>query len=243
MTQSRRPTTTIRRWPLLAAGIVATLAVGAVIGRVSAPDAAPVEPADRQAPPTAEGPGPTGEGPGPTSVEDGVPVGYQRSRAGAVAAAVQFTQILGGAAVLDDQRRGRVLGVMAAKDARGDLDAAMEAGAALIREGFGLSPADLNDPGFVSRDAPAGYRVEVYSDDAATVALWSTGLIVVPDAQGVDAGWWTTTVELVWEDDDWRMQAFSAADGPSPIQAGPQTAAEIGRRMNAFEEFWHVPAQ
>lgn len=216
---------------------VALLGLGMWIGRASAPDAEPpaAPPADRTDDDDGAATGAPVDWPGPTDTEDGVPVGYARTREGAVAAAVNYDRTWNGAY---GDRLAEVLDVIAASDAREDLRAGMEARSARTVEGMGL---DVAHPDFAARIGYCGYVVDAFSRDAATVRLWAAGHMVDPRVGGLDAGWGTTTIDLVWEDSDWRLTAFQTAEGPTAEQANTGDPRRVGRAMNEFEEFRHVP--
>src|SRR5690606_13674556 len=89
--------------------VLVVLAVGVWLGRATAPG-------EELAPRKAEG-----SGPGPSRTVSGVPVGYSRSEAGAVAAAANYTAVLGGKQNIDPAYGREVYPVVALPEVVDDL--------------------------------------------------------------------------------------------------------------------------
>lgn len=226
-----------RTAPLVLAG-VGLLVVGVLLGRMTAPTTTPAAPAPDDGQATAA------SGPGPSRVENGVPVGYAHSRAGAVAAAANLAVTLDGPDVLDPQRRARVLDVVAATDAQLELTRRFEDVASLLAERLSLDTQELAGSDVVMRTVPAGYRVAEYSSDSATVAVWGQSIFLAPGRQAVPSGWGTSTLTLTWQEGDWRVVDIETRDGPTPPVLGANVqVTEVASRVDGFEPFRMVPAE
>ena len=142
---------------------------------------------------------------GPRTIVDGVPLGYARTEAGAVAAATTFTEVMTTAA--------------------GDPDAHVEAMEAIAAPEWRERAAELarNTIDFLGESypnatlsfAPVRYDVVDYSPAAATIKVWGVTVISRPDRRPEQA-WVTGTLRLVWLD-DWRMNGGGSSGGPTPF--------------------------
>ncbi|MFJ8855185.1 hypothetical protein [Streptomyces sp. NPDC102437] len=80
----------------------------------------------------------------------------------------------------------------------------------------GIAPAGSE---FVTRMAPVGTSVPAYTEQQATVAVWSHALFKTVDETKPTADWYTVTVKLTWTSSGWRMLDSSQTDGPTPDEA------------------------
>jgi hypothetical protein len=187
------------------------------------------------------------EGAGPSRVEHGVGVGYERSRAGAVAAAANYTQVLSSSLILDDAKRRAAIDTLAAPKARARLQKTFDQAVASMRKGFGATGAAADNAQVLMRATPVGWRIDNYGDGAATVAIWMTSVGgSVGGAQGpvpVREGWSTTTVALRWARGDWKQVETTSTDGPVPIAdvAPPTAAPDLIGAAEQFKEFSYAP--
>jgi hypothetical protein len=194
---------------------------------------------------TAAAPAEAATGAGPRRVEHGVGVGYARSRAGAVAAAANYTQALSSDLILDTAKRRAAINTLAAPEARASLQKAFDQAVAEMRKGFGV--AGGHDAQVLMRSTPMGWRVESYGNGAATVAIWMTSVAgSVGGADGpvpIREGWGTTTVALRWAKGDWKQVESTNRDGPVPIAdvSPPTAAADLIGTAKDFKEFTYAP--
>ncbi len=224
----------LRRWlPAVGATLIALIA-GLVVGRATAPDA---NTTTRQAPAPA-----AAATPGPSRVVSGVGVGYPRTRAGAVAALFSDSAVLGDPrTLLDASRRSRVLALIAtdryARTFQG------RGGAALDQERRGPLGRGLQTGAqTVYLASPIAYRVVSFTPDAARVIGW--GVAVVGNDQGLAprATWATSTTDAVWENGDWKIDAVSSQDGPTPaLTSSPGAASAFLDRLGGLQGVRHAP--
>lgn len=225
----RRPTGGVRADRLLAALMLA-LAVF-LLGRATAGD----QGASRS---------PAAGGPGPGRVVDGVPVGYERSARGAVAALLAYAPLLGDPRVLlDPARRAQVLRVVGtpryAQSFRGaGARALAAAGRGPIGAGLGRGARTV----FLA--TPIAYRVLRYDSQEVVVEGW--GVSVVANDLGVraQATWATTVTTVRWQHGDWRIDAVRSEEGPTPVLAagsGPSSAGDFLARLTGLRGLHHAP--
>jgi hypothetical protein len=183
---------------------------------------------------------------GPRRFEAGVGVGYAHSQQGAVAAAANFTRVLSSDLILDTSRRRAAIAALAAPAAKARLQRTFDQAVVSLRQGLGVSDSANDGTQVLLRATPVGWRVEDYSDDTAKVAIWVTsvgGSIGGTVAAPIREGWGTTTVELRWVGDDWKLAESTTTDGPVPIAdvAPPTAAGELVDKANEFKEFTYAP--
>ncbi|MGF0313715.1 hypothetical protein [Rhodococcus sp. IEGM1428] len=149
---------------------------------------------------------------GPTTTIDGVPAGYTRDQAGAQTAAVNFTQANGQAYAgrIDAQRLK-------------DVAVAAEPTPALTEVLDVSSERQETGRGTVN-GVPMIVTVENFSQDSATVSVWGMGVSQSrvsqdSDKVGILAIYSTTTVTMVWENDDWKAKDWSYKSGPTLEEA------------------------
>ena len=235
--------------PLLALMLLATLlGLGAALGRMTAPHPTQRTPSAATGASTDTG-GPSPDvssaadrpvAVGPTREAAGVPIGYRHDRAGAVAAATAYVTAFDGSVTFDANRRARVLDAVAASRARAALEREMAEGAALMAERLNLSPSLLEHGRAVVRDIPAGYQVSAYDGDAATVRVWTAGVMAIPGRTQPPDAWGTATVRLVWESGDWKLLDLTSHDGPTPPSRPDDTLAV--RQIAGFTAYRYLPA-
>lgn len=215
-------------------GVIAPLLLGVLIGRLTAPDQNDARPAPR-----------TGDqaGIGPSRSVDGVPVGYARTRAGAVAAATNFVAVLSSPAMLNDAQRAMAVRRMATEQFAPRLLEQTEAANRQLAAGplgTGLRQGDAT----VFQGAQLGYQLVGFSHDRATVSVWSVAIIANTGAVTPQVGWQTNTFELAWQDADWRLDGYRGRPGPTPalpqgteLTEGP----EFVERVRQLRSYRHVP--
>ncbi|WP_216895603.1 hypothetical protein [Nocardia alni] len=138
-----------------------------------------------------------------------MPVGYTHDPAGAATAAVNVLQALTQAG----QGRARMDAVVAGLVAR-DPSPGLRASI-----GVGRDRAESRD---VVNIVPAAVSVASYSPLSARVSVWtmaiSRGAISDGAPVSVITAWATHTVDVVWEDSDWKAKDTTGQVGPTPDQ-------------------------
>jgi hypothetical protein len=183
---------------------------------------------------------------GPRAVVNGVPVGYQHSVQGAVAASANYARVLSSAMILDQAKRRAAIQAISAPEALARQQRAFDQAVALLSKGLGVGQAGARDGTVLLRAVPVGWRLAAYTGDRARVAIWVTSVIgALSGPQGVPVreAWGTTTVELRWVDGDWKLLKTTTTDGPVPIAdtATPTAASQLIPEARAFKEFSYAP--
>jgi len=184
---------------------------------------------------------------GPREVVSGVPVGYQHSEQGAVAAAANYATVLSSTLILDQPRRRAAIEALAAPETLGRQQRAFDQAVASLRKGLGVTDGSALDGTVLLRAVPVGWRLKEYTGDRATVAIWVTSVLgalgTPPDGVPVREAWGTTTVKLRWVDGDWKQLQTTTTDGPVPIAdtATPTAASQLIPEAQQFKEFNYAP--
>lgn len=205
----------LMRWAAVGAVGLVVLVVGVGLGWQLAPDTA-------RAPPASDSGGEGGaavEGPGPERAEAGIGVGFAPSRAGAVAAAETYKRVL-----LEELGTGE--GSRWQDMIR---TVAVEPEAMIERLGRGLEDVRAQqDADYDYRVVPVAWRMESYTEQRATVAVWTVSL--TPGAeQGLGVG---GLVQLRWTDDDWKLVSMEGEAPPyRPLRPGDAEGLDDYRRF------------
>jgi hypothetical protein len=208
------------------------LVVGLLIGRLTAPD-------DHG----SQSPAPRASAPGPSRMVDGVPVGFGHSRAGAVAALLSYSAVLGDPhTLLDPKRRAVVLRLIATDRYASTFQG--RGGAALEQARRGpLGQGLATGARTIYLASPIAYRVISYDGQTARIEGW--GVSVVGNDQGLTprASWATTDTLVRWQNRDWRIDSVQSQDGPTPALAGqgPSDAQSFLGRLAGTHGVRHAP--
>lgn len=175
------------------------------------------------------------DGPGPSRVDYGVPAGFRRTADGAVAAAASF--VTTGQALLD-------MDPLAAEDAIRQM-ASVKTVDAQVADVLGklrfvrTELADGKGP-IVYRQAVIAWRVDSFTSERASVAIWNVGVLSRDGVAPPQAGWAVSVFDLVWERGDWKIDRETVTPGPAPIldnSAAPATAAQLTASLRGFTDF------
>lgn len=217
-----------------AVALVVALAAAAVVGRLTTPTA--------DAPPLPRPePVATTPGLGATRTMAGIPVGYARTREGAVAAMAAYGRVLADPRVqLDDQRRRQVAeAVGTARYARA-LEGS-ETGFAALRDGP-VGQALRPGARAIFLAIPVAYRTLSFDRTRTVIVSW--GVAIAASDTGIQprAGWDTTTTTAVWEHGDWKVDRVSSTSGPVPAgTAAPSQPASFIDGLAGMRALRHVP--
>jgi hypothetical protein len=154
-----------------------------------------------------------------------------------VAAARSITAF-DGDVLLEAARLRAVVARVASLAARPRLLAAFAEASAQTRAKLGADTVPR--PVIVLRSVPVGYRVERFSRDQATVAIWYVGIVGSGATVQPQQSWRTQLVSLVWEDGAWKVSSFASSPGPTPPLSTSDIAQAPGELFTAiprFEEF------
>lgn len=160
-----------------------------------------------------------------------------RTEAGAVFAALDSVTAFAGPVLLDAPALRSLIGALAAEDARAGLVAAGEQASAQAREVLGVDTVPA--PRILLRATPVGYRVDAFTPEAATVAVWYVSILGSGATVEPRQTWRTEAVSLVWERDAWRVARFSGTAGPTPplaAEVAPDSAAELFTTVPTFAD-------
>lgn len=224
--QARRPFRTLAAAGAAAIVFLGGMAAGGTLGDRTSDEA--------QATPPEATSASQAVGPGPTADVDGAPAGFARTRDGAQAAAIGYTATLSQRLLYLEPAAAeasvRAAAATASEDALvADTIDALESVRTPLAEGTGATWWIVE---------PLAVKVEAFSTDRARVSVW---LVRVLSRQGVvvpQTSWVTETVELVWEDGDWRLWSDTSTPGPTPVLDGsdlPASSAELDAELTGFE--------
>lgn len=211
---------------LVLAGFIGGLAVAGALGHRTSPASGRAVrplPASKATEPASSG---------PVTRADGIPSGFDRSREGAVAAAAGYVST-GQALIRMDPfaAAGAVRSMAATATAEAQVADTLARLVALRRAlAAGSGPVTY-------RQAVLAWRVDGFSPDRARVAVWNVGVLSREAVAPPQAGWATSTFELVWERDDWRIWAETISPGPAPLlddSAAPATSAQLDAALEGF---------
>ncbi|MFE7777690.1 hypothetical protein ACFU5O_28080 [Streptomyces sp. NPDC057445] len=182
-----------------------------------------------------------GRGPGAkaSSVRNGIPVGYPRTREGAVAAAVNYQTARSSPGYFSDQAlRHQVLSTVMTSAALPGQQSQDDQAAKGLLAALGVSAKTA--PSMVMRASPLGTKVTAFSSETATVQVWMSELVGVPAEKSpmpVSGTWSTYTVILQWQEGDWKVATISQSDGPTPLVAADSEPSSTGEMRQANEGF------
>lgn len=200
----------------LVAAIAGAVILGFVGGMALADGSASSQPAPA-APSSADVPVEVARSaPGPTTARAGMPAGFAHDEAGARAAAMAHASASQRWLYLDDAGVEAAVAAIATPTAAPGLVREVLAEVRTARESLSTAAGRV---WWVVR--PLAVRVESYTPDRARIAVWSVTVLSAADVALPQSDWLTVTVELVWLDGDWRVDAVTDTAGPTPM-VGPR---------------------
>ncbi len=215
-------TVTLRiRTLAVALGVSALIGMGAR-GLITSSSAPP-----RAAPASATTPGPRSES------AAGVPTGFARSRAGAIAAAATYVRQGQRIVDLPVAERPSALQTIAAHAAAEGYVA--QASAQLAE----LDGVALRGQGHVTWDVSVlATRLDAYTSRRARVSLWRVGVLSVAGLTSPLAEWTTVAYDLVWEQGDWKVWSETQMAGPTPMGHPDARFSTPGELLNGLGWIW-----
>jgi hypothetical protein len=98
---------------------------------------------------------------------------------------------------------------------------------------------------FVYRNVPIGVSVQSYSSTKAVVAVWNTtinGIAGQGSTQPITQAWSTESLTLTWVNNDWRLNDFSQAPGPTPVSTQQGSLPlDIQKAVQQFARLRYAP--
>ncbi|MFE6737550.1 hypothetical protein [Streptomyces tubercidicus] len=148
-------------------------------------------------------------------IASGVPVGYLRTAAGAKAAAANYTIVHGSSSFLADAKaRHQAVKVMATRGAASTAIKEADQTAKQASSDLRGDNPKLNPWKAIARTGVLSAHTLAFDIHKATIRLWTT--TVRGNAAGhatPKAAFRSLTVNLVWEDDDWKLSSSSDSSG------------------------------
>ncbi|WP_431996598.1 hypothetical protein [Streptomyces fungicidicus] len=173
----------------------------------------------------------------------GIPSGYAHDRQGAESAAANYAVALGSAEMFSKDRRHEIVTAVYAPDVAAArqtaLDQAYSNAEFLTNIGLGKDGKAPAGQTFVSRVVPVGTKATGTTASDASVEVWYTSLFGLSgegSTNPVTESWYTTTYQLKWINDDWKVTDFQQKDGPVPV-GRDQKASTADDMTKAVEEY------
>jgi len=184
-------------------------------------------------------PTPSAPAPGPREYVDGIPSGFARTSEGARAAGVHF--VLTGQTMISmvPTRVPDAIRSMAAIGSADSQVAEAQEQLRLLRERLAGGTTPIR---YLQSIVAA--RVDAFTPDRARVSVWSVGVLSRTGVAQPQAGWTTSTFELVWERDDWRIWDNTITPGPTPAlnaSALPSSAEQLDQALVGFSPWNGAP--
>ncbi|BFO22754.1 hypothetical protein SHKM778_91420 [Streptomyces sp. KM77-8] len=171
------------------------------------------------------------------------PVGLRPRQAGAESAAANYSVALGSAEMFDKERRQEIVTAVYTPDAaaarQADLDKAYSSTEFLANIGLDKNGQAPSGQTFVSRVIPVGTKATASNASDASVEVWYTSLFGLSgegSTNPVTESWYTTTYQLKWVSNDWKVTDFQQKDGPVPV-GRDQKASTADDMTKAVEEY------
>ncbi|WP_392840746.1 hypothetical protein [Streptomyces sp. LN500] len=168
--------------------------------------------------------------------------GFAHNEQGAQSAAANYSVALVSADILKPAQRAAIVRQVFVASRVDELEAKFNEA---YNKNF-LDKVGLDEDGnaaagmtYVSRTAPVGTKVTQSSADSTTVEVWCTGVFGtagVSSTNPVSNDWFTMTLKLQWEANDWKVDSFSQKEGPAPVNTD-RTASNADEIAKAVEEY------
>ncbi|RPF34599.1 hypothetical protein [Streptomyces sp. TLI_185] len=173
----------------------------------------------------------------------GIPTGFTHDQQGAQSAAANYSVALGSSDMFNTASRHAIVGAVYAPEVaaarQSALDSAYSSEKFLTNIGLDKDGRAPSGQTFVSRVIPVGTKVTSSTASTATVEVWYTslfGLSGESSTNPVSESWYTTTYQLKWIDNDWKVTDFQQKDGPVPV-GRDQKASTADDMTKAVEEY------
>jgi hypothetical protein len=157
---------------------------------------------------------------------------------GAIAAAAHSITAFDGKVLLEPARLHAVVERIASAESRSRLIESFEQASVQTRASLGADT--VPHPVIVLRSVPIGYRVEQFSSNKATVAIWYVGIVGSGATIQPQQSWRTQVVSLRWEHEVWKVSSYESSSGPTPplsTTAVVESPGDLFAAIPRFEEF------
>ncbi|MEV6027605.1 hypothetical protein [Streptomyces sp. NPDC052036] len=179
----------------------------------------------------------------PVRTKEGtIPSGYAHDEQGAQSAAANYAVALGSADMFNKARRDEILRTIITPSRVAGFEGTLDkAYSPEFNKKVGLTEDGAAPQGytFVSRTTPIGTKVTSFSTDRTTVDVWCNGLLGLAGQNStnpVTSSWFTITMQLEWNNGDWKIVQHSQQDGPAPVP-GDDRASSADDMAKAVEEY------
>ncbi|GAA1591272.1 hypothetical protein [Streptomyces globosus] len=178
----------------------------------------------------------------------GIPTGFPADQQGAQSAAANYAVALVSADILKPQMRRQIVRQVFAPDKVAEIEPRLDqAYGKPFLDRAGLDANGNAAPGltYVSRTVPVGTKAIKYTDGAAVIDVWCTGVFGtagVGSTNPVSNDWFTMTLTLRRVDNDWKVDSFAQKDGPAPVHTDrtASTAEEIAKAATEYGGFTYA---
>ena len=221
-----------RRWIGIAVVAILLAVVAFLIGRATAPITKATPQTQTVTVPAT----------GASRTENGVPVGYQQSKAGATAAATNYIQFIGGPMILEPEKARAALGTLAAPESKQKLLTEFESNLASIQNSTQLVANAARGTKVSVGSYPLAYHVNNYSSTVAEVSIWSVSVVAVDGQLTPTQAWATLAIDLEWTDGDWKVTSDGTTSGPVPVSvAAPVQTKQLPPQLRDYQLFSYAP--
>lgn len=183
----------------------------------------------------------------PTASIGSVLVGYPDTQAGAEAAAANYVSAFASDDMVHPDSRHKLIQTIADPAIEPALQKSLDDAFSRTLSAYGLD-AQGNPPKgqtFVYRNVPIGVSVQSYTSAKAVVAVWDTtidGIAGQGSTEPITQTWSTSTLTLTWVENDWRLNTFAQADGPTPVSTQQGSLpADIQKAVQQFARLRYAP--
>lgn len=216
--------------------IAVLLVVGAVVGVVLSRHDRRTVPADSHSDTSIgaadHGATEAGAPTGPSSEAAGIPAGFSADEPGAVAAAVAYATASQRWLYLSDDQIAAAVTAIATTDAAPVLTDEVVADVSMARDQLAASSGPV---WWLVR--PLAWRIDGFHTSGARVSVWTMSILSAAGVAVPQSEFSTVTLDLVWADGDWRVDAVRDTAGPTPVTGPkdqPWEAEPFDDRLDGF---------
>lgn len=217
-------------WPHTRTAVSLVAVAAVAFGACSTGDDQPQVLDDNQCNPDS---GADGRPVGPTFSVRGVPQGFRHDPEGARAAAVSAVGLTGEIARSGFITRGDMIEQFASGRFVHELIETTDQQLGELSEALGED--SIVPPQITWIEVPLSAHVDQEEKDTARVDVWSVVVVATPDVGVPRQAWRTVTVELVWENDDWKVDGWTVEAGPTPALAPAAAVSSVGEVVAVAE--------